>query len=86
MTLLYKPLSLLISMLGGMLAGVAFKQLWKVASGKDDAPDADDFDRTWREVLVAAAVQGAVFGLVKAATQRAGARGLRRLTGRWPGD
>jgi predicted metal-dependent enzyme (double-stranded beta helix superfamily) len=86
MTLLYKPLSLLISVLGGILAGAAFKQLWKLTAGEDDAPDADDFDRTWREVLIAAAVQGAVFGLVKAATQRAGASGVRKMTGKWPGD
>ncbi|SNR82863.1 Protein of unknown function [Actinomadura mexicana] len=35
---------------------------------------------------MAAAIQGAVFGLVKAATQRAGAHGVRKATGHWPGD
>jgi hypothetical protein len=37
-------------------------------------------------VLPAAALQGAVFALVKAAIQRGGARGFERLTGVWPGD
>ncbi|GAA2778047.1 DUF4235 domain-containing protein [Nonomuraea dietziae] len=86
MALIYKPLSLLISVLGGMIAGALFKQVWKVVAGQDDAPDADDQEYTWRQVLVAAMVQGAIFGLVKAAIQRAGAQGVRKTTGHWPGD
>ncbi|KAB2346902.1 DUF4235 domain-containing protein [Actinomadura rudentiformis] len=86
MKIIYKVLSLLFSVLGGLLAGVLFKQAWKLAAGEDDAPDADDPDRSWREVLIAAAIQGAIFALVKAATQRAGAQAVRRTTGRWPAD
>ncbi|MFG1997964.1 DUF4235 domain-containing protein [Spirillospora sp. NPDC048911] len=85
MKITYKVLSLLFSVLGGLLAGVLFKQVWKVAAGEDDAPDADDPDRSWAEVLTAAALQGAIFALVKAATQRAGAHGVRKATGHWPG-
>ncbi|WP_433336554.1 DUF4235 domain-containing protein [Spirillospora sp. CA-294931] len=86
MTAIYKLLSLAFSVLGGVLAGAVFKQIWKRVAGQDDAPDADDRDYTWGQVLVAAAAQGAIFGLVKAATQRAGAHGVRKATGRWPGD
>jgi predicted metal-dependent enzyme (double-stranded beta helix superfamily) len=86
MKVIYKLLSLAFSVLGGILAGVVFKQVWKVAAQEDDAPDADDRNRTWREVLIAAAVQGAIFGLVKAAIQRSGAQTVRRTTGHWPGD
>ena len=86
MTVIYKLLSLAFSVLGGLLAGAVFKQVWKLAAREDDAPDADDRDRTWREVLIAASVQGAIFGLVKAAVQRSGAQAVRRTTGRWPGD
>jgi hypothetical protein len=35
--------------------------------------------------LAAATVQGAVFGGVKAAVDRAGATGFAHLTGAWPG-
>jgi hypothetical protein len=31
-------------------------------------------------------LQGVIFGLVKAAVQRARASGVRKTTGRWPGD
>jgi hypothetical protein len=36
--------------------------------------------------LAAAALQGALFGLVKAAIDRSGARTFEKITGSWPGD
>lgn len=83
---LYKPVSMLVSVLGGVLAGAIFKQVWKVAFREDDAPRATDADRSWREILLAAALQGAIFGLVKAVVDRGAAEGTRKVTGVWPGD
>lgn len=81
----YKPVGLALGAAGGMLAGVAFKQVWKVIEGEGDAPDAMDEDRPWPQILLAAAVQGAIFAVVKAAVERSGAVTTRRLTGTWPG-
>ena len=81
--LLYKPLGTVTGVLGGVLAGWAFARVWKLV-GRDGAPTATDPDRGWRTVLTAAAVQGAVFGMVKAAVDRAGAAGFARATGTWP--
>jgi hypothetical protein len=83
---LYKPAGMLVSVLGGVLAGAIFKQVWKVAFSEDDAPKATDADRGWREVLLAATMQGAIFGLVKAAVDRGTAEGTRKVTGVWPGE
>ncbi|MER5620105.1 DUF4235 domain-containing protein [Streptosporangium sp. NPDC002544] len=69
-------------MLGGAIAGAVFKQVWKFASGKDDAPQATSDEYGWREVLVAAAIQGAIFGVVKAAIDRSTARSIHRATGK----
>lgn len=80
----YKPVGVLLGIGAGMFSGVLFKQLWKLASGEHEAPSATDEERGWGEVLAAAALQGAVFAVVKAAVDRAGATGMRRLTGRWP--
>lgn len=84
--LIYRPIGLLVSVLGGLLAGALFKQLWKRVSGKEDPPRAKESEYGWREILPAAALQGALFGLVKAAVDRSGARTFERLTGSWPGD
>jgi predicted metal-dependent enzyme (double-stranded beta helix superfamily) len=80
----YKPVGLALGAAAGMLAGMAFKQVWRVVAGDDDAPNATDEDRGWGEILLAAALQGAIFAVVKAAVDRGGATGVRRLTGRWP--
>jgi hypothetical protein len=84
--LLYKPVSILISVVGGVAAGAIFKRTWKLVAHEDEAPKATDAQRGWREVLLAAALQGAIFALVKAAVDRAGAEGTRKLTGFWPGE
>ena len=84
--LLYKPVGMLVSVLGGVIAGAIFKRVWKVAAGEDDAPKATDAQRGWREVLLAAALQGAIFGLVKAVIDRGAAEGTRKVTGVWPGE
>ncbi|MEU6124416.1 DUF4235 domain-containing protein [Streptomyces sp. NPDC047123] len=83
--LLYKPLGMGFGMLGGALAGALFRRTWKAVAHEDDAPDAHDEERAWGEILAAAALQGAIFAVVKAAVDRGGAVGVRRLTGRWPG-
>jgi Protein of unknown function (DUF4235) len=83
--MLYKPLSLAFGVAGGVLAGVVFKQVWKVVAGEDEAPEATSEDYGWGEVLVAAALQGAIFAVVKAVVDRGGAAGVRKLTGDWPG-
>jgi hypothetical protein len=84
--LLFKPLSLLVSVLSGILAGAVFKKIWKLAAGEDEAPEATDAQRGWREVLIAATLQGAIFGLVKAVVDRGAAEGARKYFGVWPGD
>ncbi|MFK8849181.1 DUF4235 domain-containing protein [Streptomyces sp. Ac-502] len=83
--LLYKPLGMVFGLLGGMLAGALFKRLWKLVGGEQDAPDATDEERRWREVLPAAALQGATLAVVKAAVDRSGAVAVRKATGTWPG-
>ncbi|MET9322827.1 DUF4235 domain-containing protein [Streptomyces sp. NPDC003038] len=81
----YKPVGLALGSLSGVVAGMLFKQLWKKLRHEDDAPNATDEDRSWREILIAAALQGAVFAAVKAVVDRGGAAATKRLTGVWPG-
>jgi hypothetical protein len=39
MKLLYKPVSIVVRVLGGMLATAIFKKVWKAASGEEEAPN-----------------------------------------------
>ncbi|MEV6961147.1 DUF4235 domain-containing protein [Streptomyces sp. NPDC051207] len=80
----YKPVGFALSWAGGALAGMAFRQVWKAIRKEDDAPDALDPDRRWGEILLASAIQGAIFAAVRSAVDRAGAKAIERRTGVWP--
>ncbi len=84
--LAYRPVGIVASIAAGAIASAVFKQIWKRVSGEDDAPDALQSEYRMREVVLAAALQGAIFAATKAAIDRAGARGFTKLTGNWPGD
>lgn len=86
MKLLYRVFGLGVGVLGGLIGGVIFKQVWKRIAGEGDAPAALESEYGWKEILPAAALQGAIFGVTKAALQRAGAQSYQRATGEWPGD
>ena len=83
---LYRLLGLGTSVVGGTLAGVIFRRVWKLAAGEDEAPTATDARRGWPEILIAAALQGAIFAVVQAAIDRGTAEGTAKLTGTWPGE
>ncbi|WP_151475735.1 DUF4235 domain-containing protein [Streptomyces albicerus] len=82
--LAYKPLGFLLGWMSGALAGMAFRATWKALRHEEDAPDALDKDRSWGEVLLASAVQGAIFAVVRSAVDRTGATAIERSTGVWP--
>jgi hypothetical protein len=84
--LAYRPLGLVAGVLAGLVSGAVFKQVWKHVSDAEDAPSALQSEYRMREVVLAAALQGAIFAATKAAIDRAGARTFTKLTGSWPGD
>ena len=84
--LAYRPVGLVTSVVAGAIASAVFKQIWKRVTDEDDAPDAMQSEYSLRQILLAAALQGAIFAVVKALIDRGGARGFQRLTGSWPGD
>jgi hypothetical protein len=84
--LAYRPVGLIAGLAAGALSGAIFKQVWKLVAKEDDAPTALQSEYKMREVVLAAAIQGAIFAATKAAVDRAGARGFTKVTGTWPGD
>ncbi len=83
--LAYRPVGLLTSVAAGSAASAIFKQIWKRVAHEDEAPSALQSEYSFGKVLLAAAIQGAIFAIVKAAIERGGAIGFEKMTGSWPG-
>jgi len=84
--MLYKALGLLAGMLGGMVASAIVGKVWKLTPGHDEAPEAIDTRRSWGEILTAAALQGAIFAVIRAAVERATVASAEKLAGEQPGE
>ena len=84
--LAYRPIGLVGSIVAGAIASALVKKIWSRIANKEDAPDAMQSEYGIGQMLLAAALHGAIFAVVKALVDRGGARGFERLTGEWPGD
>ena len=69
---------------GGVLSGLIFKNFWKVVGRGSDPPAPLDSERGWGEVLLASALHGAIYALVKTAVDRGAAEWTRKAVGIWP--
>ncbi|MEO3757963.1 DUF4235 domain-containing protein [Mycobacterium sp. B14F4] len=77
---MYKPLSIVASVVGGLLAGKIFTEIWQRVNPDDEEPDPKDLSRSTREVFIAAAIQGLLVGVVRAGLARGQAKGFAALT------
>lgn len=86
--LVYRPVGLVSSLVAGAVAGEIFQQAWKrlKPGERSDPPKPLESEYPLGEMLLAAAIQGAIFATVKALISRGSARAYQRATGDWPGD
>ena len=85
---LYRPVGIASSLIAGMIAGKIFDQVWKKATPgpAEDPPGPLETEYPLKEILAAAAIQGAIFFVVRTVVNRQGAKLFERWTGEWPGD
>jgi len=86
MRILLKPVTMILGMVGGLLASAIFKQVWKHVDEEEDPPTPLQKEFGWRKILLAAALQGAIYATVKAVVSRGGAKGIEKVTGAWVGE
>jgi hypothetical protein len=85
MKAIYKPFGLIMGLASGLVASKIFGAVWGIFD-KEEPPKPTTKETNWPKVLMAAAVQGMVFKIVRAFVDRGGAKGFEYLTGTWPGD
>ena len=86
--ILYRPIGLISSTVGGLLAGILVKQVWRRAAPGEQShpPQALEKHHPLQEILLAAALEGVIYSVVTTTIDRGGARLFERWTGKWPGS
>jgi Protein of unknown function (DUF4235) len=85
MKILFAPFSIAAGLIAGSIAQKLFERLWALVDD-EDPPEPDNREVPVAKLLVALAIEGAVFRLVKGLTDRGARKGFAALTGAWPGD
>ena len=83
--LLFIPVSIGGGLLAGFVSKKVFDQLWGLID-EEEPPSPKHRDIDWRKLLLAAAVQGAIFRAVREASDHYSRRAFARTTGTWPGE
>jgi Protein of unknown function (DUF4235) len=85
MGLIYKPIGIVLGLLGGLLGKRVFDFVWEKIDD-EDPPKATTHETSWGKLFAVAALQGMIFKTVRVVTDRWGAIGWHYLTGSWPGE
>jgi hypothetical protein len=85
MKLLFIPVSIVVGLVAGAVSKKIFNQIWGVFD-EEEPPDSKHRDIDWTKLVIAAAVQGAIFRLMKEASDHYSRRAFYRTTGKWPGE
>jgi hypothetical protein len=84
-----KVLFIPVSIVGGLIAGSISRkildQIWGLFD-EEEPPDSKHRDIDWGKLLIAAAIQGAIFRAMKEASDHYSRRAFYRTTGTWPGE
>ena len=78
-----------ISILSGLLAGFVGKKLFDGIWGafdEEEPPESKHLEISWMKLLLAGAIQGAIFRAVREVTDHGSRRAFMRMTGTWPGE
>ena len=84
MKFLFLPFSILSGLIAGLLGKKLFNTIWGVID-EEEPPDSRHLEISWGKLIIAAAVQGAIFRAVKEAIDHGSRRAFMRVTGSWPG-
>jgi hypothetical protein len=85
MKILFTPFSIVAGLIAGFFSKKLFDQLWGLIDD-EEPPDSKHRDIEWSKLLMAAAIQGAIFRAVKEGSDHYARRAFAGATGSWPGE
>jgi hypothetical protein len=83
--LIYKPIGIVLGILGGIVGRELFDFVWTKIDDEDPPKPTTEI-APWTKVIAAAALQGVIFRVTRVVVDRNGAQGWAYLTGVWPGE
>ena len=85
MKVLFVPFSIAGGLIAGLVGKKAFERIWGVVDD-EEPPDAEHRDVSYPKMVVALALEGAIFRAMRGIFDHEARRGFARLTGAWPGE
>jgi Protein of unknown function (DUF4235) len=85
MKFLFIPIGVGAGLTAGFAAKAIFNQVWGLID-EEEPPDGKHRDIPWGKLLLAGALQGAIFRMTKEAVDHAAREGFYNVTGSWPGE
>ena len=85
MKLLFLPFSIAAGLLAGFLSKKLFDGLWRLVD-EEEAPEAEHKEISVAKLVLALALEGAIFRAVRGLVDHSARRGFYNLTGSWPGE
>ena len=85
MKLLFLPFSIIAGLVAGLMSKKLFDGVWRLVDDQE-APEAEHKEISVAKLVLALALEGAIFRAVRGLVDHGARRSFYNLTGSWPGD
>ncbi len=82
---LFTPIGIAAGLLAAFAGKFAFDRIWALIDD-EEPPEPEHRDASMAKLVIAMALQGAIFRAVKGIAEHGARRGFQRWTGTWPGE
>lgn len=82
---LFTPIGIAAGLLAAFAGKLAFDRIWALIDD-EEPPEPEHRDVSMAKLVIAMALQGAIFRAVKGIAEHGARRGFQRWTGTWPGE
>ena len=85
MKLLFLPFSIVAGLVAGLMSKKLFDGVWRLVDDQE-APEAEHKEISVAKLVLALALEGAIFRAVRGLVDHGARRSFYNVTGSWPGD
>jgi hypothetical protein len=85
MSLVFKPVGIIVGLLAGIVGKKVFVLIWSVIDD-EDAPEPKHREIALGKLVIALLVEGAIFRALRGLADHGARHAFTRITGEWPGE